>query len=147
MMDTVTWTAGQLKTVTSYCFSKWLLDSKQQDLWPTSSGPLRQAFGVHPTEASKTGLTHRKCVCRLAREVSKPVVIHCIGTASNAKACLWIMKGNLQNDQMVYCLHFNETEELALELAATFPNVVFVVAPSILKQLHDKQEKLSVYIA
>ena len=48
------------ETVTSYCFSKWWLDSKRQDWWPTSRGPLNQAFGVHPTEASDTGLTHRK---------------------------------------------------------------------------------------
>ena len=70
MMDTVTWTDGPLKserertmlyeTVTSYCFSKWWLDSKRQDWWPTSRGPLKQAFGVHPTEASDTGLTHMK---------------------------------------------------------------------------------------
>ena len=129
-------------TVTSYCFSKWCLDSKKQDWWPTSQGPLKQAFEVHPTEASETGLKHRKnenvkrymqginCVavgetgldhvrvrqdkgreqqaevfsrvCRLAREVGKPVVIQCRGTASTAKDCLWIMKGNLQKDQMVY---------------------------------------------
>ena len=50
------------ETVNSYCFSKWWLDSKKQDWWPTSRGPLKQAFGVHPTEASKTGLTHRKYV-------------------------------------------------------------------------------------
>ena len=107
------------ETVTSYCFSKWWLDSKRQDWWPTSRGPLKQAFGVHPTEAADTGLTHRKyedlkryvqgvnCVavgeigldhvrvrqdkgrdqqaevfsrlCRLAKEVGKPVVIHCRG--------------------------------------------------------------------
>ena len=48
------------ETVTSYCFSKWWLDSKGQDWWPTSRGPLKQAFGVHPAEASDTGLTHRK---------------------------------------------------------------------------------------
>ena len=48
------------ETVTSYCFSKWWLDSKKQDWWYTSRGPLKQAFGVHPTEASDTGLTHRK---------------------------------------------------------------------------------------
>ena len=48
------------ETVTSYCFSKWWLDSKRQDWWPTSRGPRKQAFGVHPTEASDTGLTHRK---------------------------------------------------------------------------------------
>ena len=73
MMDTVTWTAEVGKrearerlaampyeTVTSYCFSKWWLDSKRQDWWPTSRGPLKQAFGVHPTVASDTGLTHRK---------------------------------------------------------------------------------------
>ena len=48
------------ETVTSYCFSKWWLDSKRQDWWPTSPGPLKQDFGVHPTEASDTGLTHRK---------------------------------------------------------------------------------------
>ena len=35
------------ETVTSYCFSKWWLDSKRQDWWPTSRGPLKQAFGVH----------------------------------------------------------------------------------------------------
>ena len=105
-------------------------------------GPLKQAFGVHPTEASDTGLTHRKyedlkmyvqgvnCVavreigldhvrvrqdkgrdqqaevfsrvCRLAKDVGKPVVIHCRGTASTAKECLWIMKSNLPKNQMVY---------------------------------------------
>ena len=105
------------ETVTSYCLSNWWLDSKRQDWWPTSRGPLKQFFGVHPTEASDTGLTHRKyddlkryvqgvnCaavgeisldhvrvwkdkgrdqqaevfsrVCRLAKEVGKPVVIHC----------------------------------------------------------------------
>ena len=48
------------ETVTSYYFSKWWPDSKKQDWWPTSQGPLKQAFGVHPTEASDTGLTHRK---------------------------------------------------------------------------------------
>ena len=46
--------------MTSYCFSKWWLDSKKQDWWPTSRGPLKLAFGVHPTEASETGLTHRE---------------------------------------------------------------------------------------
>ena len=48
------------ETVTSYCFSKRWLDSKRQDWWPTSRGPLKQSFGVHPTEASDTGLTHMK---------------------------------------------------------------------------------------
>ena len=52
--------AMSYETVTSYCFSKWWLDSKRQDCWPTSRGPLKQAFGMHPTEASDTGLTHRK---------------------------------------------------------------------------------------
>ena len=47
------------ETVTSYCFCKWWLDSKKQDWWPTSRGPLKQAFGVHPTKASEMGLTHR----------------------------------------------------------------------------------------
>ena len=42
------------KTVISYCFSKWWLDSKWQDWWPISRGPLKQAFGVHPTEALDT---------------------------------------------------------------------------------------------
>ena len=149
------------ETVTSFVFSKWWLDSKRQDWWPTSRGPLKQAFGVHPTEASDTGLTHRKyedlkryvqgvnCVavgeigldhvrvrqdkgrdqqaevfsrvCRLAKEVGKPVVIHCRGTASTAKECLWIMKSNLPKDQMVYWHHFNETEEMAREVDAAFP--------------------------
>ena len=164
------------ETVTNYCFSKWWLDSKRQDWWPTSRGPLKRAFGVHPTEASDTGLTHRKyedlkryvqgvnCVtvgeivrqdkgrdqqaevfarvCRLAKEVGKPVVIHCRGTASTAKECLWIMKSNLPKDQMVYWHHFNETEEMAREVEAAFPNVVFGVAPAILKeQLDDQLEK------
>ena len=41
-------------------------------------------------------------VCRLAKDVGKHVVIHCRGTASTAKECLWIMKSNLPKDQMVY---------------------------------------------
>ena len=45
-------------------------------------------------------------VCRLAKEVSKPVVIHCRGIASTAKECLWIMKSNLSKDQMAYWHHF-----------------------------------------
>ena len=134
---------------------------------------------MHPTEASDTGLTHRKyedlkryvqgvnCVavgeigldhvrvrqdkgrdqqaevfsriCRLAKEVGKPVVIRCRGTASTAKECLWIMKSNLPKNQMVYWLHFNETEEMALEVEAAFPNVVFGVAPAILKEQLDDQ--------
>ena len=48
------------ETVNSYNISKLLLDSKKQDWWPTSRGPLKQFLGVHPTEASETGLTHRK---------------------------------------------------------------------------------------
>ena len=138
--------------------------------------PLEQAFGVHPTEESDTGLTHRKyedlkryvqgviCVavveiglghvrvrqdkgrdqkvevfsrvCRLAKEVDKPVVIH------TAKECLWIMKSNIPKDQMVYWHPFNETEKMARELEAAFPNVVFGVAPAILKeQLDDQLER------
>ena len=49
-------------------------------------------------------------VYRLAKEVGKPVVIHCRGRASTAKECLWIMK-----DQMVHWHHFNETEESNLK--------------------------------
>ena len=41
-------------------------------------------------------------VCRLAREVDKPVVIHCRGTASTAKESLWIIKSNIPKYQMVY---------------------------------------------
>ena len=107
----------QYEAMTSYFFSEWWLDSKKQDLWPTSRGPLKQAFVVYPTDASETGLTHRKyenlkkyvhgvnCVavgeirldhvrarkdkgrdqqakmfarvCRLAKDVDKPVVNHC----------------------------------------------------------------------
>ena len=38
--------------------------------------------------------------------------------------------------------HFNETEEMAREVEAVFPNVVFGVAPAILKeQLDDQLEK------
>ena len=81
-------------------------------------------------------------VCRLAKEVSKPVVIHCRGTANTVKECLWIMKSNLPKDQMVYWHHFNETEEMAWEVEAAFPNVVFGAAPTILKeQLDDQLEK------
>ena len=38
-----------------------------------------------------------------------PVFIHYRGTVSTAKECLWIMKGNLPKDQMVYWHHFNVT--------------------------------------
>ena len=49
---------------------------------------------------------------------------------------------NLPNDQMVYWYHFNETEEMAREVEAAFPNVVFSVAPAILKeQLGDQLAK------
>ena len=78
-------------------------------------------------------------VCQLAKEVGKHVVIHCIGTESTAKECLWIMKSNLQKDQMVYWHHFNETEEMSREVEADFPNVVFGVAPAILKEQQDDQ--------
>ena len=45
-------------------------------------------------------------------------------------------------DQMVYWHHFTETEEMAREAEAAFPNVVFGVAPAILKeQLDDQLEK------
>ena len=32
------------ETVTSYCFSKWWLDSKRQGWWPTSRGPLKTGY-------------------------------------------------------------------------------------------------------
>ena len=81
-------------------------------------------------------------VCRLAKEVSKHVVIHCRGTANTAKECLWIIKSNLPNDQIVYWHHFNEAEEMARDVEAAFPNVLFGVAPAILKkQLDDQLEK------
>ena len=74
-------------------------------------------------------------VCRLAREVGKPVVSQCRGTASTAKKCLW----NLPKNQMVYWHHFNETEEIAREVEAPFPNVVFGVALAILNEQLDAQ--------
>ena len=81
-------------------------------------------------------------VCRLAKEVGMHVVIHCRGTESTAKECLWIMKNNLPKDQMVYWHHFNKTDEMAREVEAAFLNVVFGVAPAILKeQLDDQLEK------
>ena len=47
------------KTVTSYCFSKWWLDSKRQDWWSTSRGALKQALGYtpprHQIRDSRTG--------------------------------------------------------------------------------------------
>ena len=49
-------------------------------------------------------------------------------------------------NKMVYWHHFNETEEMAREVEAAFPNVVFGVAPSILKeQLDDQLEKFIRY--
>ena len=44
------------------------------------------------------------------------------------------MHGNLPNDQMVYWHHFNDTEEMAWEVEAALPNVVFGVPPAILKE-------------
>ena len=35
-------------TVTSYCFSKWWLDSKRQEWWPTSRGHLNRLLGCTP---------------------------------------------------------------------------------------------------
>ena len=70
MVETVTWTAGQLwsgrkrgpgasgSNVVGDCGT--LLDSKKEHWWPTYRGPRKQAFGVHPIEASEAGLTHRK---------------------------------------------------------------------------------------
>ena len=40
---------------------------------------------------------------------------------------------------MVYWHHFNETEEMDREVEAAFPNVVFGVAPAILKEKLDDQ--------
>ena len=43
---------------------------------------------------------------------------------------------------MVYWYHFNETEEMAREVEASFHNVVFCVAPAFLKeQLDDQLQK------
>ena len=39
---------------------------------------------------------------------------------------------------MVYWHHFNETEQIAQEVEATFHNVVFGVAPAILKDQLEK---------
>ena len=53
------------------------------------------------------------------------------------------MKSNLPKDQMVHGHHFNETEEMAREGEAAFPNVVFDVASAVRKeQLDDKLKKL-----
>ena len=42
----------------------------------------------------------------------------------------------------MYWHHFNETEEITQEVEAAFPNVVFGIAPAILKeQLEDQLEK------
>ena len=99
----------------------------------------RDSFGSRPGDQQAEVFSR---VCRLAKEVSKPVVIHCRGTASTAKECLRIM--NIPKDQMVYWHHFNETEEMAREVEAAFPNVVFDVAPPIPKeQLDDQLEKIN----
>ena len=58
-------------------------------------------------------------VCRLAREVVKPVVIYCRGTSSTVKVYLWIMTD--PKDQMVYWHRFTETEEIAREVEAASP--------------------------
>ena len=49
--------------------------------------------------------------CRLAGEVDRPVIIHCRGTASTVKECLWFMKNNIPKNQIVYWHHFNEMEK------------------------------------
>ena len=36
-------------------------------------------------------------------------------------------EGNLPKDQMVYCYHFNEMEEMAREVEAAFSNVVLAL--------------------
>ena len=41
------------ETVTSYFFSKWWLDSKKQDWWPTSRGPLNMLLGFIPPKYQK----------------------------------------------------------------------------------------------
>ena len=117
----------------------------------------RYVQGVHCVSVVEIGLVHVRArqakgrdqqaevfarVCRLAKEIGKPVDIHSRGTASAAKECLWIMKGNLQKGQMMYWHHFNETEGMARKVEAAFPNVVFGVAPAIPKeQLDDQLEK------
>ena len=78
-------------------------------------------------------------VCRLAREVDKHVFIHCRGTASTAKECLCILKSNIPKNQMVYRHHFIETEYMARQVEAAFPNIVFGVALAILKEQLDNQ--------
>ena len=81
-------------------------------------------------------------VCRLAREIDKPVVIHCRETESTAKEWLWIKKSNLPKNQMLYWHHFTETEKMGRAVEAAFPNVVFGVALAILKeQLVNQLEK------
>ena len=53
------------------------------------------------------------------------------------------MKSNLPKNQVVYWHHFNEAEEMARDVEAAFPNVVFGIAPAILKgQLDDQLEEL-----
>ena len=38
-------------TVTSYCFQRQWNEARKQEWWPSKSlGPLKQAFGLHPTE-------------------------------------------------------------------------------------------------
>ena len=49
------------------------------------------------------------------------------------------MKSNLPKDQMVSWHHFNETEEMARDVEAAFPEVVFGVTPAILKEQLDDQ--------
>ena len=169
------------QTVTSYCFSRWWQDSESQDWWPRSRGPLKMAFGLHPSEAAEgisslkwkklreyvrggdcvavgeIGLDHVRVrssqgrrlqaaafgrLCRLATEVRKPVVIHCRGGPQTAEECLQIMRTHLSKEHPVYWHHFEEGEDRAREVEVAFRNVVFGVAPGILKeQLNDKQEK------
>ena len=52
------------------------------------------------------------------------------------------MKGNLPKDQMLYCHHFDDTEEMAREVEVSVPSGVLGVASEILKeQLDDQLEK------
>ena len=99
----------------------------------------RYVHGVNCVAMGEIGLDHVRAiddngrdqqtgvfvrVCRLVREVNKPVVIHCRGTA---KECLWIMKSNIPKNQLVYWHHFNETEEMAWEVISSFPNGVLAL--------------------
>ena len=69
-------------------------------------------------------------ICRLVGEVGKPVVMHCRGTSSTEKECLWIMKGNLPKDSKRHSLQAVELSQRSQRSHTAVQNASKVPAPS-----------------